>query len=87
MSDELDDYEERVERADGAEDGLGEEQDLADSEELTDEDTEPDETPFDRTREVYSGVEEDDSDVDVEELKEAGALLDDPEREERDPDD
>lgn len=87
MSDELDDYEERVERADAAEDGRGEEQELADSQELTDEDTEPDETPFDRTREVYSGVEEDDSDVDLEELEEAGALLDDPEREEPDTDD
>ena len=30
---------------------------------------------------IYSGVEEGDGDVDVQELEEAGARLDDPERE------
>jgi hypothetical protein len=38
-----------------------------------------DETPFDETRQQYSGVEEGDGDVDVEEYAEAGALFDDPE--------
>lgn len=36
------------------------------------------ETPFDETRHQYSGVEEGDGDVDVEELAESGALFDDP---------
>jgi hypothetical protein len=38
-----------------------------------------DETPFDDTRQQYSGVVEGDGDVDVEEYAQAGALLDDPE--------
>ena len=42
---------------------------------------EQDETPFDETRLAYSGAEEGDGDVDVQELEEAGARLDDPERE------
>ena len=41
---------------------------------------ETDETPFDETRHAYSGATDDDSDVDVAELREAGALLDDPDR-------
>ena len=41
---------------------------------------EQEETPFDETRLEYSGVEEGDGDVDVEEYEEAGALFDDPER-------
>ena len=39
---------------------------------------EQEETPFDETRLEYSGVEEGDGDVDVEEYEEAGALFDDP---------
>ena len=39
-----------------------------------------DETSFDETRLEYSGAEEGGGDVDVEEMEEAGALLDDPER-------
>ena len=37
--------------------------------------------PRSTTRLAYSGVEEGDGDVDVQELEEAGARLDDPERE------
>lgn len=81
MPDELDDYEERVERGDAAEDELEAELELADADELARD--EGDDTSFDRTRRAYSGVEDDDSDVDVEELADAGALLDDPEREAR----
>ena len=42
---------------------------------------EQDETRFDETRLAYSGAEEGDGGVDVQELEEAGAQLDDPERE------
>jgi hypothetical protein len=81
MSDELDDYETSAERAEAVEEELATETELADADEIADVSEEPDETPFDRTRLAYSGVEEGDADVDVEELEEAGALLDDPERE------
>jgi hypothetical protein len=81
MPDELDDYETSAERAEAAEDELSLETELADAEELADVVAEQDETPFDTTRLAYSGVDEGDGDVDVEELEEAGALLDDPERE------
>ena len=81
MSDELDDYEQEAEHAEAAEDELADDVELADGDELADLAAEPDETPFDATRLEYSGVEEGDGDVDVEELAEAGALLDDPERE------
>ena len=54
---------------------------LADAAELGDSAGEQDETPFDETRLAYSGVEEGDGDVDVQELEETGAQLDDPERE------
>ena len=83
MSDELDDYEEGAERAEALEDELESELALADAAELADITAEEDETRFDETRLVYSGVEEGDGDVDVEELEEAGARLDDPEREAR----
>ena len=82
MSDELDDYEEGAERDDAWEDEVEGELALADAEELLDAAAEPDETPFDETRLAYSGVVEGDGDVDVLELEEAGARLDDPEREE-----
>lgn len=81
MSDELDDYEEGVERADAREVALERELVLADAAELGDIAEEQDETRFDETRLAYSGVEEGDGDVDVQELEEAGARLDDPERE------
>jgi hypothetical protein len=80
MSDELDDYEEGVERAEAVEDDLDQERSLADADELADLDAEQDDTHFDETRRAYSGVEDGDADVDVEELEEAGALLDDPSR-------
>lgn len=86
MSDELDDYEERVERADASEDALEGDRVLADADELTDAAAEEDDTGFDESRLQYSGVAEGYGNVDVEELEEAGALLDDPERAEPDTD-
>jgi hypothetical protein len=78
----LDDYEEGAERAEAWEDELERELVLADAAELLgDIAEERDETRFDETRVAYSGVEEGDGDVDVQELEEAGARLDDPERE------
>jgi hypothetical protein len=81
MSDELDDYEEGAERTEAREDERERELALSDADELDDIDAEHDETHFDETRVAYSGVEEGDGDVDVQELDEAGARLDDPERE------
>jgi hypothetical protein len=81
MSDELDDYEEGAERAEAREDEIEQELALADAAELGDSAAELDETRFDETRLAYSGVEEGDGDVDVQELEEAGARLDDPEGE------
>jgi hypothetical protein len=81
MSDELDDYQEGAERAEAREDDHEQELELADAAELADLAAEQDETRFDETRLTYSGVEEGDGDVDVQELEEAGAQLDDPERE------
>lgn len=82
MTDELDDYEEGAEHEEALVAELTDEADLADADEILDLDAEPDETPFDETRLQYSGVQQDgDGDIDVEELAEAGALLDDPERE------
>ncbi len=81
MSDELDDYEDGVERAEAHEDELEQELVLADAAEMGDIAAEEDETRFDETRLAYSGVEEGDGDVDVQELEEAGARLDDPEGE------
>ena len=81
MSDELDDYQEGEERAEAREDELQRELVLADAAGLGDSAEEQDETPFDETRLAYSGVEEGDGDVDVQELEEAGARLDDPARE------
>ena len=81
MSDELDDYEEGAEQAEAREDEFERGLVLADATELADIAAEQDDTRFDETRLAYSGVEEGDGDVDMEELKEAGVLLDDPERE------
>ena len=83
MSDELDDYQERAERAEAREDELERELGLADAAQLADITAEQDETRFDETRLAYSGVEEGDGGVDVEELEESGARLDDPERQAR----
>ncbi|MGI9052124.1 MAG: hypothetical protein ACR2HQ_05655 [Ilumatobacteraceae bacterium] len=81
MTDELDDYEESADHEDALVADLADEAELADADELLDLEAESDETPFDVTRLQYSGVQQDgDGDVDVEELAEAGALLDDPER-------
>jgi hypothetical protein len=83
MSDELDDYEEGVERAEAGEEELEQEKVLADAEELADGDAEDDVTPFAETRLAYSGVHAGGGGLDLEELEEAGARLDDPEHESR----
>jgi hypothetical protein len=80
MADELDEYEDDVEREQDTIDGFADDQALADADELFDGTAEADETPFDETRHQYSGVVEGDADVDVEEYEEAGALFDDPEK-------
>jgi hypothetical protein len=82
MTDELEGYEERGEDEEALVAELADEAELSDADEIADQLAEPDETAFDHTRLEYSGVEQDgEGDVDVEELEEAGALLDDPERE------
>jgi hypothetical protein len=78
MSDELDEYEESVERDEAEAAGIDEELALSDADQISDESAEQDETPFDKTRHEYSGAEE--GDIDVEEMEEAGPLLDDPEK-------
>jgi hypothetical protein len=80
MADELDEYEDDVEREQDTIEGFADDQELADADELFDGSAELDETPFDETRHQYSGVLEGDADVDVEEYEEAGALFDDPEK-------
>ena len=80
MTDELDDYEDDVDREEAVVDEASDEQLLADADEVFNGVAEPDETPFDATRVQYSGVAEGDGDVDVEEYEEAGALFDDPEK-------
>lgn len=86
--DELDYYEEDVDREEAVVAELDDERDLSDGEELADVAAERDCTPFDETRWTYSGVVDGDGDedVDVRELKAAGALLDDPD-DDADPDD
>ncbi len=79
MSDELDDYEDGVERDEAEAAEIDEELALSDADQISDESAEQDETSFDETRLEYSGAEKGDGDVDVEEMEEAGALLDDPE--------
>ena len=82
MTDDLDDAERLGDEEEALVAELADEADLADADELLDVLAEDDETPFDHARLEYSGVEADgEGDVDVEELEEAGALLDDPERE------
>jgi hypothetical protein len=78
VTDELDDYEHDAELVEALEDEIQDELVLADAEQLADDVEERDETPFDTSRHAYSGVDEGEADVDVEELAEAGALLDDP---------
>jgi hypothetical protein len=78
MSDELDEYEDGVERDEAAAAEIDEELALSDADQISDGSAEQDETSFDETRLEYSGAEE--GDVDVEEMEEAGPLLDDPEK-------
>jgi hypothetical protein len=76
VPDELDEYEEGLEQAEAREEEVEQEMALADAEELADRAAERDETPFDETRHVYSGVDEDGGGVDLEELDEAGVRFD-----------
>ena len=78
MSDELDEYEDGVERDEAEAAKIDEELALSDADQISDGSAEQDETSFDETRHEYSGAEE--GDVDVEEMEEAGPLLDDPEK-------
>ena len=80
MTDELDDFEDEIEGEEAIVDELADEAELSDADEVLDLEAERDETPFDETRVQYSGVASDDSDVDIEEYEEAGALFDDPEK-------
>jgi hypothetical protein len=80
MSDELDEYEEGVERDEAEVVGIDEELAMSDADQISDESAEQDETSFDETRHEYSGAEEGDGDVDLEQMEEAGPLLDDPEK-------
>ena len=80
VTDELDDYEDDVDQEEELVAELEAERDVSDADEVADILAEPDDTPFDETRHAYSGATDDDSDVDVAELREAGALLDDPDR-------
>lgn len=79
-SDELADYERNVDHDELLVAELADERELSDADELADVDAEPDSTFFDRTRLAYSGcsVDGNGDDIDVRELKSAGALLDDP---------
>jgi hypothetical protein len=78
-TDELDEYEGFVDHDEALVEDLEDERLLSNADELADADAEPDSTPFDDTRCVYSGVMGNGDDVDVRELRSAGALLDDPE--------
>jgi hypothetical protein len=78
-ADELDEYEDLVDHDEALVSDLDDERDLSDGDELTDAEAEADETPFDLTRCVYSGVTGNGDEIDVRELRTAGALLDDPE--------
>ena len=80
VTDELDDYEDNLDQEEELVAELEAERDVSDADEVADVLAEPDDTPFDETRHTYSGATDDDSDVDVAELREAGALLDDPDR-------
>jgi hypothetical protein len=78
MSDELDEYEDGVERDEAEAAEIDEELALSDADQISDGSAEQDETSFDETRREYSGADE--GDGDVEEMEEAGPLLDDPEK-------
>jgi hypothetical protein len=78
-TDDLDEYEDTVDHEEALVTELEDERLLSDGEELADVDAERERTPFDDTRCVYSGVLGNGDDVDVRELRSAGALLDDPE--------
>jgi hypothetical protein len=78
-ADELDDYEDLVDHDEALVTELEAERELSDGEELTDVEAEADNTPFDITRCVYSGVSGNGDELDLRELGAAGALLDDPE--------
>jgi hypothetical protein len=79
IPDELDDYESLVEHDEAIVTEFNAERDLSDGDELADSDAEPDDTPFDKTRCVYTGATGNGDGVDVRELRIAGALLDNPE--------
>jgi hypothetical protein len=85
--DELDDYEDIVDHEEAIVTEFDEERVLSDGDELADGDAEPDTTPFDVTRSAYTGVTGNGDDVDVRELRMAGALLDDPDTDDTDSDD
>jgi hypothetical protein len=78
-TDELDEYEGVVDHDEALVTELDDERLLSGADELADADAERDSTPFDDTRCVYTGVLGNGDDVDVRELRSAGALLDDPE--------
>ena len=78
-TDEFDDYEGIVDHDEAIVTELDDERLLSDGDELVDADAERDATPFDITRCTYSGVLGNGDDVDVRELRSAGAQLDDPE--------
>ncbi len=78
-TDELDEYEDIVDHDEALVTELEDERLLSDGDELADADAERDDTPFDDTRCTYTGVIGNGDDVDVRELRSAGALLDDPE--------
>ena len=78
-TDELDDYEGVVDHDEALVTEQDDERLLSDGDELTDAEAERDTTPFDDTRCIYSGVMGNGDDVDVRELRSAGALFDDPE--------
>ena len=78
-TDELDDYEGIVDRDEALVTELEDERLLSDADELADADEERDATSFDATRCTYTGVTGNGDDVDLRELRSAGAMLDDPE--------
>ena len=78
-TDELDEYEDIVDHGEAVVTEFEDERLLSDGDELADADAERDNTPFDDTRCIYTGVIGNGDDVDVRELRTAGALLDDPE--------
>ena len=57
MSDELDEYEDGVERDEAKAAEIDEELAMSDADQISDESAEQDETSFDETRHEYSGAE------------------------------